>query len=186
MPLRSLDNKQAWEDSGSTRLNTEDTEKIGEHGGVCAVFVNSAPSSCPLCRVRRPDQGGATKDLGDSRPGAEGGYRTPRIPIPRQARLGCVLQNEKTCRGIRDGDVIAAVNFRHSIVQDAAHRQPENEFRSLRARLANEFVDGHAREDFGLVDDFVEAELVEFLVDEAGALAIELMGHAAGAQHDDL
>ena len=40
--------------------------------------------------------------------------------------------------------------------------------------------------DFRLVHDLVQAHQVEFLVDEAGALAIELMGHAAGAQHDDL
>jgi hypothetical protein len=53
------------------------------------------------------------------------------------------------------------------------------------AGLFDPIVDRVARQRLGLIDQLVHAQLVKFLVDEAGPLAVELVRQAAGADDHD-
>src|SRR5215469_10515194 len=83
--------------------------------------------------------------------------------------LGLVVVNDSRCRGIGDWDVVVAVQLIHAAGQRSAHCHPIKKFDSLRTRKLYQIVNRIPGQGFWFCHDFVEAQRVEFLIDEACA-----------------
>ncbi len=82
--------------------------------------------------------------------------------------------------------MVVLVHHVHGGMQGAPHGQPHDGLDPLRAGLPDDLVDGLVRQPLGIVDHGVHALEVVFDVDDAGALALQLVRHAAGAEDHDL
>src|ERR1700752_548800 len=115
----------------------------------------------------------------------------PNAPAPASATLialaiSVVLQDQMADGGVARGHVVEAVPHRRllaapQIAHRAARDQPHHELDALAAGFTDIFEMRHLRQPLGIVDQPVEELGVPFLVDQAGARALQLVAHAAGA-----
>ena len=77
--------------------------------------------------------------------------------------------------------MVVAVQFRHPVVQGAAHDQPHHQLDAFGAGLLHVVQPGKPAEALRVLHHGVQKAGVELLVDEAGARSLQLVAHAAGA-----
>src|SRR5262245_26975821 len=116
--------------------------------------------------------------------------RIPNAPAPASATLitsaiSIVLQDQMADGGVARRHVVEAMPHRRLlaapwIAHSAAGNQPHDEFDDLRACFADIVEVRQLRQSVGIVEQPVEKGGVPFLVDEAGARALQLVIHAAG------
>src|ERR1051326_3451118 len=76
------------------------------------------------------------------------------------------------------------MDFGHLSRHRSAHDKPHQQLHALGAGFAHEVVRRGPSQSLRVADNLLQTDTVEVFVDEPGALAVELVGKAAGG-HDD-
>ena len=69
--------------------------------------------------------------------------------------------------------------------QRAAHDEPHEQLHTLRARFAYKIRNRQGREEFRILDDFVDAHPVELFIDEAGPRTVQLVRKTTCSDDDN-
>ena len=95
-----------------------------------------------------------------------------------------ILQHHQSVGGVRGRHVIEAVDFVDPLAQRASHHQPHHQLDALRAGLAQVLGVRDADEAPAVSPTSLSMNaLIERRVDETRALALQLVRHAARAEH---
>jgi hypothetical protein len=97
-----------------------------------------------------------------------------------------VLEHEHAGRRVGHRNVVVTVHDLGAAGHGATHGEPHDQLDALGAGVLDELSVRQAGERRGILDQLAHEHRVERLVDETGALALKLVRHAAGAEHDDL
>src|SRR5690349_14162490 len=114
----------------------------------------------------------------------------PKAPCPAMqifmiAIPSGVFENEMTERRVRRRHVIEAIDLLHPRRQRAARDEPHDHLDALGTGLTHVLDERNLARHFGIARQAVEEALVPLLVDEPGALALQLVRHAARTENDD-